>query len=270
MAAAVKTASEKATFAAALSKLTGLSPGVAAAWVTQENAGAGHAHNWLGMRPGVGATKGRSGVSLTTDTNGFAAFSSEADALKETAWWINNLPQYAGIKKSAGKTAATQITAIATSPWDSAHYASGGKIGAKLLTTFVSLKGSATGLLGNSSGGLFSGIKSAAGTVASTAGKVATAGGVFNPVTGLPVAAYDLLTGGVSKVADAATSPIESAGKTIVNWALEALIVLVLLALAAALFYSGIRRLTGDALPSASDLRQNASKGVQTAALAAA
>jgi hypothetical protein len=269
MAAAVKTANEKAAFAAGLSKLTGLSPSVAAAWVLQENAGTGHLHNWLAIRPGVGATKGKSGVPLTTDKNGFAIFSSEADALKETAWWINNKPQYAPIKASAGKTAAAQITAISLSPWDAGHYASGGKIGGALLNTFHSLQiGASAGVSGSvpssSGGGFLSSVESAA----KTAGGVALqASAVVNPITAPAVLGYDVLTGGLGS---GVSSAIGDAGKSIVNLAIEGLIEIVLLVLAAALFYTGIRRLTGDALPSASELRQNTSQGLQTAAVAAA
>jgi hypothetical protein len=264
MAAATQPKNEKATFAAQLSKLTGLDPGVAAAWVVQENAGGGHAHNWLGLRPGVGKTKGYSGVPLTTDSGGFAAFGSESDAVKETAFWINHLPQYAGIRQTKGKTPGSQIAAIASSPWDANHYSTGGTAGAKLLATWRSVTGKPSGSSGG--GGIWESVKNHLGDAA-----LVTAG--TNPITApvaVGVAVYDAVTGGGSSIVNAILSPAESAGKSIMGWVMEGLLALVIVVLAAALFYAGVRRLTGDALPSASELRQGSAGAMQTAALAAA
>lgn len=127
-----------------LSAKTKLDPRVLAAWAQQEGAyapnGTGH-YNFFNLRPKSGGSSW-SGVKLAgVSSRDFAQFANAQDAATETAWWLNNMSNYAGIRAAAGKgTPATQISAIAASPWDEGHY--GGHGGINLKATFASLFGS--------------------------------------------------------------------------------------------------------------------------------
>lgn len=139
MASALDTA--RAKFVVGLSKLTGLDPRVLVAWTVQEGDYAPNGtggFNFLNLRPKTGGTS-YSGVPLAGVSSGnFAQFNNAADAATETAYWLNNMPNYSGIRAAAGKgTPATQIAAIAASPWDQSHY--GGMGGINLKNTFVKL-----------------------------------------------------------------------------------------------------------------------------------
>lgn len=111
------------SFASALAAATGLSPTVTAAWVRAENNGGGP-NNWLNVSAGSGG-KGYSGVAEIAGKGQFAGFSSPASALTETAYWINQMSNYAGIKSAAGGSPQSQIDAIMASPWDAGHYSNG-------------------------------------------------------------------------------------------------------------------------------------------------
>ena len=115
-----------AAFENELAALTGLNKFVIEAWVAVEGAfakGGTGGYNYLNLREHTS----RSGVPLAgASPAGFAQFHSPQQAAQETAWWINNMPNFAGIKNSAKMSAQSQITAIAASPWDSGHY-NGGK-----------------------------------------------------------------------------------------------------------------------------------------------
>lgn len=114
-----------AAFAQALAAATGLDPRVTAAWVRRENNGGG-TNNWLNVSAGPGGV-GYSGVP-EPGSGRFASFRSPADALKETAYWINSMSNYAGIASSTGKGVQAQLAAIEASPWDATHYPGGIKL----------------------------------------------------------------------------------------------------------------------------------------------
>ncbi|HXJ62439.1 MAG TPA: hypothetical protein VNN79_01680 [Actinomycetota bacterium] len=115
---------EGGRFAARLAAMTGLDPRVTAAWVRAENNGGG-LHNWLNVSSDGG--KSYSGAPTIANVKGarFSAFPNLGAALSETAYWINSMSNFAGIKGSAGKSPAAQIAAIMASPWDQAHYSNG-------------------------------------------------------------------------------------------------------------------------------------------------
>ncbi len=208
-------------FSAKLAKATGLDVNVVRAWVFAEGAftkrGTGY-FNYLNVRPKPGGTS-YSGVQLAGVSLGnFQRFRSVDDAVRETAYWINTMGNYAGIRAaikapgSESQRAGGQITAIVRSPWDAGHYG-GGKALAQLWADFR-LKG----------------------------------GPSFKGIAGLP--------GAHGGVVDDAKAKITGLGDVIGEKVLQGVILLVVLGLAAALFYTGTRRLSGDRLPSAKDLAQ--------------
>lgn len=129
-------ADELTRFANGVAAQTGLDPRVIVAWGQLETGGNPIGHNWLNERPGSGG-RGFSGVPEGSSPGGFAEFNSTQDAITETAYWINNFSNYAGVKSSGGKPPAQEIAAIAASPWDAGHY--GGSGGPNLLREFNSL-----------------------------------------------------------------------------------------------------------------------------------
>jgi hypothetical protein len=222
---------DAALFAAGLSRATGLKPDVVAAWVQAEGNGGG-TNNWLNVRPGVGKTKGLSGVPITTSSNGFANFSSVGAAVKETAYWINQTSNYSGIRASKKGSAGAQITAIASSPWDAGHYTVGGKKGQGLLNTYNSvIKTVAGGFLHDTENAY----KILGGSGGSSVSASTIVGDVLHPER---------------TVQRAVTSATTSALGSI----LRAGVGFVLLVLAVLLFYQGVRRLSGDALPSSGQI----------------
>jgi hypothetical protein len=229
---------DAALFAAGVARATGLKPDVVAAWVQAEGNGGG-TNNWLNVRPGVGKTKGFSGVPITASSSGFANFSSVDDAVKETAYWINLMGNYGGIKAARKSSAGAQITAIASSPWDAGHYAAGGKRGQGLLNAYNSvIKTVGGGMLHNTE----TAYKILGGHGGSSVSAATIGGDILHPgrtaqkaATGVENAATSVATGAVSKI-------------------LKAVVGFVVLALAALLFYQGVRRISGDALPSSGQI----------------
>lgn len=223
-------AAAKAAFVAQLSRLTGLSSKTVDTWVAAEGAdapGGTGGFNYLNVRARPGDTgrpagTGYSGVAYAgVSSGGFAQFASAADAARETAYWIDAMPHYAGIRAAAGKGVGAELAAIARSPWDSNHYRdANGRAGGKLL---AAAKGGGGGI-----GGAISGAAGAVGGVISD----------LNPANA------------VKGVAGA----IENAGQTFIEGLLRIVIAGLILGLAAVLFYTGIRRLSGDRLPGAGQL----------------
>lgn len=167
-------------FAILLAARTGLSPRVTIAWIHAEEPASANpserGHNWLNVGVGSpggpkGAGYGWSGIKLKGTGNPGYTFNSTNDAVTETAWWINNMSNFATIKRSAGESDANQLSTIAMSPWDASHY--GG--GANLTGSY----NAETGAGGSSALGNVSGWLSSAG---SAAGGIATAGGALNPI----------------------------------------------------------------------------------------
>jgi len=113
---------EQGVFADGLAARTGLDIRVADAWVTAENNGGGD-HNWLNVSyPGGG--RGYSGVPASGGR--FSSFQSVQDAITETAYWINQFSNYAGIRAAiATGDPQQQRQAIIASPWDEGHYMGG-------------------------------------------------------------------------------------------------------------------------------------------------
>lgn len=111
-----------------LSAATGLNKDVVSAWVLIEGAFTSHGtggFNYLNLRA-KGGGAGYSGVpEPSASPNGFAQFGSVEDAVTETAYWINQFSNYAGIRASTKLGPQSQIAAIAASPWDAGHYNGG-------------------------------------------------------------------------------------------------------------------------------------------------
>lgn len=117
-------------FVQGLAQATGLDPKVVAAWVDAEGAysasGTG-GFNFLNVR--AKGARGYSGVPIpTTSSGGFAQFYSVGDAVQETAYWINQMPNYATIRSATHLRPRSQLAAIAASPWDTGHYGGGRKL----------------------------------------------------------------------------------------------------------------------------------------------
>lgn len=123
---------ERGEFAERLSHKTGLSLNVCDAWTIVENNGGGP-HNWLNVR---GNGRSYSGVHVTNERGGFSGFNSLEDATTETAWWINNMPNFRAIRDSRSKPDPAQLYAIIHSPWDAGHYGGNGN---RLLALYESL-----------------------------------------------------------------------------------------------------------------------------------
>lgn len=120
-------------FAAELIRLTHLAPETVVRWMLAEEPASrsprDQGHNWLNVHaaPSGGSY---SGVPLAGTSGGFARFRSADAAARETAYWINRMSNFAGIRKTAGKgsgsaTVARQLAAIKRSPWDAGHYKNG-------------------------------------------------------------------------------------------------------------------------------------------------
>lgn len=135
-------AGSEQTFINDLAKDTGLDPKVILAWVTVEGAyaaGGTGGYNFLNIHESTS----RSGVPLAgTSPKGFAQFHSAGQAAQETAWWINNMTNYRGIKTSASLSPQSQLAAIAASPWDSSHYGGGKKLFAEYASIVTGTGGS--------------------------------------------------------------------------------------------------------------------------------
>lgn len=235
-----RAAAAKAAFVANLSKLTGLSTKTVQTWVAAEGADAANGtggYNYANVRARPGSPTGYSGVSYAgVSSAGFAQFRSPADAARETAYWIEAMPNYQGIRTAAGKGVAAELAAIARSPWDQNHYAdSTGRAGAKLVTALKATGGGGGGITGAITGAV---------------------GGVTGAVGGI---VHDLNPANVAgDVAGAVGGAVSGAATTVVEGFLRLIVFGVILGLAAVLFYNGIRRLSGDRLPSSRDLRDSA------------
>src|ERR1035437_535102 len=124
------TASEEQQFSFAVAQQTGLDPRVVTAWAQQETGGSANAHNWLNLRPFQGDPY------ASVSSGGFEQFSTLGDAVTATVKRIRQ-PFAAPIIASEHKSPAQEISAIASTGWDSGHY--GGPGGPNLLRTFLSL-----------------------------------------------------------------------------------------------------------------------------------
>lgn len=127
------TAPGLADFINGVAKQSGLDPRVVEAWVTVEGAynanGTGH-FNYLNLRPAAGD------VGVVGESTGkFDLFSNVNDAITSTVNRIKQ-PFASGIVASAGKSPATQLSAIANSAWSSDHYTVGGVRGEGLILSF--------------------------------------------------------------------------------------------------------------------------------------
>jgi hypothetical protein len=223
-------ANNRERFSRAFAHETGLDLGVVRAWVQAEGAdtpnGTG-GFNYLNVhaRP-AGSYSGVAYAGISP--RGFAQFASPEDAAREAGYWVNHFHQYTGIRRASTRGPAAQLNAIAQSPWDATHY-QGGR---SLARAYAAVRGG---------GGVLSGVVSGAEGVA---------GAIVHPGRTIEhgfQAAGDAVAGGVRDAA---------------SFALEGLLKVVLLAvtlgLAAALFYNGVRRLSGDRLPSGADLARTA------------
>jgi hypothetical protein len=118
-------------FVALVVKATGLAPLTVGEWVLAETGGAAHGagHNYLNVSAAPGG-RSYSGVPLAGTRGQFSRFASVSDAARETAYWINRMPNFAGIRKQAhagtGQGAVVrQLAAIKRSKWDAGHYPNG-------------------------------------------------------------------------------------------------------------------------------------------------
>lgn len=252
------TRAEIDAFVDRLAAATGLDRRVVAAWVRAEGAytsGGTGGYNFLNVRARAGG-KGYSGVAISRSSGGFAKFGSLDAAVRETSFWINRMPNYAGIRSSVDKGPAAQLAAIARSPWDANNYAGG-----RGLTKNYAAVNKGDG--GFDWGGL-------AGDVALGAtgipGRVVKAALEGDPSELVP---------GFGDIPGTDTSPAGLLGKALglpgINNVTEAIgrlvLAVVVLGLAAALFYNGVRRLSGDRLPSTSDMAMlAATRGASKAA----
>jgi hypothetical protein len=193
-------AGSEQTFIADLAHDTGLSPQVIQAWVDVEGAyapGGTGGYNFLNIRENTS----RSGVPLAgTTQKGFAKFHSAGQAAQETAWWINNMSNYRGIKSSAGLAPESQLAAIAASPWDSSHYNGGRKLFAAYNAVVTGVGGSVTSVFKK---------------IGSTVGDVVS-GNPVGAVTGLlPSTSNIPVVGGVISAAEAPAKIAEDAGQVL-------------------------------------------------------
>lgn len=133
---------DQIAFARELAHATGLRPDAIGAWELAEEPASrdpvAQGHNWLNLlSESAWQANGRrtySGVPVAAWTARFARFNTRADAVTETAFWIDRFSNYAGIRASRGGTALQQVNAIAASPWDAGHYGGGNGIRATLDT----------------------------------------------------------------------------------------------------------------------------------------
>jgi hypothetical protein len=183
-------------FSQELAQRTGLNATVIKAWASVENAyasnGTGY-FNFLNVRPAAGGSS-YSGVPLAgTSSGNFQEFGSLQDAVTETAYWINNFGNYAGIRAAKSQPPTAQLAAIAASPWDQGRYSGGGPlVGAYFNIT-------------KSGGGLSSLAGSVASSVVDAAGNVNDALGHI-PGVAQTESAASTASSAVSGAADAAKS----------------------------------------------------------------
>lgn len=179
----VRDASQRA-FATAVAAQTGLDPYVVLAWTSIEDAdapGGTGGFNYLNVRPN--GSSSYSGVQLAgVSPGGFQRFRSLSDAVTETVYWVKRMPNYAGIRGSVGKPAATQIAAIAASPWDQGHYGGNGRA---LAQAYVLLRlpgsspssgGISTGSVPGFARGVAGGLQGAVNTGAAVVGSITSVG----------------------------------------------------------------------------------------------
>lgn len=197
------------SFIQQVAQATGLQPGVVAAWVRAESgaqgSGAYGGFNYLNLT--AKGSAGWSGVPITGSyasnggTGNFATFGSVDDAAAETAWWIQHMSNYSGIRATAGKPAPVQLAAIARSPWDAGHYGGNGQ-------NLV---------------------------------------GAYNAESKNPIA------GVVSAVVHPVRT-VQHAEQAVVGTVFQGVIYVVMLVGGLALIFMGVRRVSGDRLPSSTDI----------------
>jgi hypothetical protein len=185
-------------FAITLAAKTGLDPRVVIAWVHQEEPASAspteRGHNWLNVGVGSpggpkGAGYGWSGIKLAGTGNPGYTFHSVNDATTETAYWINHMGNYAGIKASAKRSPAAQFQAIVASPWDAGHY---GGSSSGLIATYTQEGGSSA--LGDVGGWLSSAGSAGANAVKDALNPFGLGGDAVNAAKGT--------LGGVTSVGD--------------------------------------------------------------------
>jgi len=245
-------------FVARVAQLTRLDPNVINGWVQAESGNqpsgdlSGH-FNFLNLKTGNRA-QGYSGVPLLgNEQGGFAMFSSVNDAATETAWWINNMGNFSGIKSAAGKPVGVQLAAIAQSPWDAGHYGGNGQ---NLVNAYRQVV--------PHSSSFWSSLEHDAGL----AGKYALQ---YNPVTGA-LSPIPGLFGGSSYPGgsfDPLNWPSEAAS-SIAQHVMKGVLDVVILIAGIALIYMGIRRAAGDRGPNMRDLGKSIGQGIANAAPEAA
>ena len=126
------TAAVRKAFVTNLAKQTGLEKQVIYAWTLAENTDTSvdrRPFNYLNLAipKNQSTAHGYSGVQIskidvTADGNYTPGFHTVGDGVKETAWWINNMPHFLIIKQAAGQSPDNQIKAISTSPWAAGGY----------------------------------------------------------------------------------------------------------------------------------------------------
>lgn len=121
----------RSQFVSLLAQRTKLDPRVVAGWAAAEGGdapGGTGGYDYLNVRANHG--KSYSGVPLAgVSPAGFQRFRNPEDAATETAYWLNRMPNYSGVRASVGKGAQAQLDAIKSSPWDAGHYGNGLSLG---------------------------------------------------------------------------------------------------------------------------------------------
>jgi hypothetical protein len=233
--------SEQMWFTKQLAHDTGLDPVVLLAWITAESGyGQGVGHNYLNVHADSNR-KSYSGVPLASvSTHGFARFKTPQDAEKETAHWINRFSNFRPIKAAAGKPAGVQLAAIANSKWDANHYRGNtGKNGATLVGAFKTVSRQPNEVLD---------VLKGTGEMAAGAGLGALSGARLGPLGAL-AGAVGGAAGGAA-VASGDLPNVQHGVETAAHILVQGLVDVVLVVFASLLLYTGIRRMSGDALPS--------------------
>lgn len=183
-----QTQSPYTKFVVGVSTKTGIDPRVLVAWIRQEGA---YAPNGTGGYNFLNLSKDTTGnVGEVASNKKFANFGTVQDAITSTVNRLNQ-PFAAGIRASVGKPPGQEISAIAASGWDAAHY--GGPGGPNLVAAFTGLFNKAAltdSYLSPASAG---GVAGAAGT-----GSAADAGSSDAGVR----KASDAVTGAITAVPD--------------------------------------------------------------------